>query len=151
MPEYKSWVDKGTAKIWGKPEYANRNYTVIKNALPEKMSTVLLNFAQPLIETVDMSDKLVAKSTIQMATFIWNYAVIKSGETSASLPDALITMVVNEVEKQQKNDPIFKSVIDDLLERKISLYPDNNRMISDFDISWSNNGASMHLTVFTPD
>ena len=61
----------------------------LKNALPQKMSEVLLDFAAPLLDAIDKSDKVVLESTIKTATFMWNYAVISSGQYPKILTKSL--------------------------------------------------------------
>ena len=123
----------------------------MKNALPQKMSEVLLDFAAPLLDTIDMRDKAVLEPTIQIAIFIWNYAVIVSGQYPKTLTKGMVGQVKALVENRRSNDPVFRTLLAVLLERKKSLYPDNNRMIVDFNVSWDKKGENMHLTVFSPD
>ena len=151
MQEFKTWLDKGTDKILNKPEYANKKFKIVKNALPKKMSEVLLDFAAPLLESIDMSDRLAIKSAIQMAVFIWNYSVIESGCQPDRLSGTTVKSVKQLVEKRFRSDPIGRVVLDTLLERKKTLYSENNRMIIDFDMSWDKRGENMHLTIFSPD
>ena len=150
MKKFESWLDKGTEKILGKPEYANKKFKIMNNALPQKMSEVLLDFAAPLLDAIDKSDKVVLESTIKMATFMWNYAVISSGQYPKILTKSLVNQVKTTVENQIGNDPIFRTFLAILMERKKSLYPDNNRMIVDFNVNWDRNGDTFHLTVLSP-
>ena len=122
----------------------------LKNALPQKMSEVLLDFAAPLLDAIDKSDKAVLESTIKTATFMWNYAVISSGQYPKILTKSLVSQVKATVENQFGNDPIFRTFLAILMERKKSLYPDNNRMIVDFNVNWDRNGDTFHLTVLSP-
>ena len=151
MIDFKSWLDKGTEKILSKPEYANKKFAIMKNALPQKMSEVLLDFAAPLLDTINMSDKAVLESTIQTAVFIWNYAIIKGGHYPKTLTKRMADQIKTLVEKQLSCDPDFRMLFTILLDRKKSLYPDNNRMIVDFNISWDKKDETMHLTVLSPD
>jgi hypothetical protein len=125
--------------------------TIMKNALPQKMSEVLLDFAKPLLESIDMSDERVLEPALQMAVFIWNYAVIKSGHSPKTLGDGFTREIKRTVKARRSSDPIFRTVLETLLERKKSLYPNNNRMIADFNIRWDNIGKDMKLTVICPD
>ena len=151
MLKFRSWLDNGTDKILRKPEYANKEPKIIKNALPQKMSEVLLDFAAPLLESIDMSDRFVLKSAIQTDIFIWNYSIIDSGFQPKTLTGNTADSVKNMVEKQFCRDPMTRIMIATLLERKKTLYPDNNRMIVDFDMSWDKKGENMHLTILSPD
>ena len=151
MKKFKSWVDMGTEEILKKPEYTGKKFQVIKNALPLKMSGVLLDFAAPLLDAIDMRDRTILESTIKAAVIIWNYAIMKSGQYPKILPHVLVKHVKKSLEHQFSMEPDFEILTNTLLERKKSLYPDNNRMIVDFNISWDKNGENMHLTVLSPE
>jgi len=151
MREHRTWLDKGTDKILKKPEYANKNFKMVKNALPQKMSEILLDFAAPFLESIDMSNRIALKSAVKMAVFIWNYSIIDSGCQPKNIDDSTVNSVKQLVKKQLYNDPIGRVVITTLLERKKVLYPDNNRMIMDFDVSWDKTGENVHLTILSPD
>ena len=45
MGNKNKWLDAGIERMTKKHAYEKANTTILKNALPEKMSAVLLNFA----------------------------------------------------------------------------------------------------------
>ena len=55
MGNKNKWLDAGIERMTKKPAYAKANTTILKNALPEKMSAVLLNFAKPLLDEIDIN------------------------------------------------------------------------------------------------
>ncbi|MDR2571092.1 MAG: hypothetical protein LBD23_12515 [Oscillospiraceae bacterium] len=48
-------------------------------------------------------------------------------------------------------EPIGERVMLELLNRKKALYPDNYKIIGDFDINWNKPKTEFHLTVLTTD
>jgi len=149
MKKPKTWLDKGTEKILKKPEYANKKLNLVQNGLPYKMSEVLLDFALPLTEYIDKSDRRAFRSAIQTAIYIWNYAIIDSGRQWKTIKDSTADGVKSLVNELFNTSAVGIVVMTTLLERKKSLYPDINTMIPDFDLSWDKKGEYMHLTVFS--
>jgi hypothetical protein len=98
-----------------------------------------------------MSDRRACRDAVEMAAFYWNYIIIDSGNQPKTLGCNLVDSVKQLVEKQLCSDPLFRVMLSILSESKKSLYPDNNRMIADFNLSWDEKGETMHLTVMSPD
>ena len=144
MPKNKTWLDNAVERIASKPEYAGK--TILKNALPQKMSGVLLDFAKPLLDGIDMSDRLALESAIRMAATVWNYSVVMDKPTGG------LTGRINKKSLEARVAKAFsgnigQSVLKTLLDRKKALYPDNLHGIADFEVKWNPSGSQFHLTV----
>jgi hypothetical protein len=151
MGNKNNWLDAGIERMTKKPAYAKANTTILKNALPEKISAVLLNFAKPLLDTVDLTDDAVTKSTIMMAVTIWNYSIIIDGKAPKGIVDTALQTSIKTAVKSACQGPIGERVLFELLNRKKALYPDNYKIIGDFDINWNKSKTEFHLTVLTTD
>ena len=127
-----------------KPEYAGK--TILKNALPQKMSGVLLDFAKPLLDGIDMSDQFVLESALRMAVTVWNYSVAVD-KPSGGLADRLNKKSMEVMVAKAFSGNIGENVLKTLLDRKKALYPDNMYGIADFEVKWNPDGSQFHLTV----
>ena len=145
------WLDAGIERMMKNPSYKKANTTILKNALPEKMSAVLLDFAKPLLDEVDLTDDAVLKSTIMMAMTIWNYSIVIDGKAPKGIFDAEMQTSIKAAVKNACQGPIGERVLLELLNRKKALYPDNYRIIGDFDINWNMSKTEFHLTILTTD
>jgi len=109
----------------------------------EKMSEVILDFAQPLL---DMSDNDEAtQKAIDFAIIAWNFAIIKerSGEKA-------IEEIMRKTAKPGTDETTmerYRPYFDMLFRRKRELFPDNQRMIMDYEFSESRD--KFHLNVIS--
>jgi len=88
----------------------------------EKMSVVLQNFADPLLETAETEEDL--RRAFLMAMVAWNYTLLD--DVSRGEPDAERAKFLS--------DPVVREVFEFLIARKQQLYPDNRRAILDFEL-----------------
>ena len=146
MPNKKSWLDSGIESITRNPAYEGK--IIVKNALPQKMSGVLLDFAKPLLDSFDQNDRIALKSAIQMSITVWNYSIV-IGRENPSFADRINKKALKSMIARAFSGDIGESVLSALLERKQSRYPENNRMIADFNIEWDDSQNSYHLTVMS--
>jgi len=148
MPQKKSWLDRGIESIAQNPAYNGK--IIVKNALPQKMSEVLIDFAKPLLDAIDQLDRKALKAAFQMAITVWNYSiVIDRNNPSESFADRLNRKTLKAMVARAFSGDIGEGVLNALMERKQSLYPDNNRLIGDFDIKWEDGQDIFHLTVMS--
>ena len=148
MPKTKTWLDKGVENITRKPGYAEK--IILKNMLPQKMSEVLLDFAKPLLDSIDLLNRLALESTLQMAIVVWNYSIMID-KPSGNPVDAAEKKSMEAMMTKAFGGPIGESVLKTLLDRKRSLYPDNKHSITDFDIKWDDCAGSYHIVVMSTD
>ncbi|MBW0000313.1 MAG: hypothetical protein JO015_14525 [Verrucomicrobia bacterium] len=88
----------------------------------EKMSEVLLRFADPILDRSAPLEEI--RATLLFAMTIWNYALLPAEARSES--KGLLREVIS--------DPWVSSVVQRLLERKAQLFADNQRMFYDLEV-----------------
>ncbi|MHC4678787.1 MAG: hypothetical protein ACYTEK_08820 [Planctomycetota bacterium] len=108
----------------------NRFEPILLEPLPfiRKMSEVLLEFAEPLLEAFD--DDSHFRDVIAMAAFCWNLTLLQPNEREAA---------INDIVKQMAGRDAFKRVgvreaLRVLLDRKKALFADDNRLIVNYEI-----------------
>jgi hypothetical protein len=89
----------------------------------EKMSEVLLHFAEPILDRAAPLEEI--RATLFFAMTLWNYALLPTEERSES--KGLLREVMS--------DPWARSVAQRLLERKAQLFSDNERFFYDLEVS----------------
>ena len=65
---------KSIHKMLENPIYANK--LILKDMLPVKQSTVILDFAKPLLDKIDASKKVVLEKTLGTAIAVWNSCIV---------------------------------------------------------------------------
>ena len=151
MSTDKSSNGDGIKKIIQDPKFAGK--LILKDMLPIKMSTVLLDFAKPLLDKTDFSNKRAAEKTIQKAVEVWNYSIVldRVCANSGAEENRLYRLAMAAMIKNKLSFRISQSDYKSLLERKESLYPDYNHFIIEHNVRWSDGGNQMHLAVVTGD
>jgi len=93
-----------------------------------KMSEVLLDFAQPLLDTVD--DDIAFETAISFAAICWNASFLPEKEKHK-----MLLKIVDEI---GKSDALTRLEVEDcakmLLERKKDLFADDRRMILKYKV-----------------
>jgi hypothetical protein len=144
MAKKKTRLDKGIELLSKSGSLDGK--TILKNALPQKMSEVLLNFAAPLLDEIDVSDEKVLCATLKMATIVWNYAVAKD-KPAINSSDKRVFELLKLTVTQAFSDPVGKEVLRTLLDRKKLLYPELMLKIADFNLNRDDASGEFHLTV----
>ncbi len=104
----------------------------------EKMSEIILDLAKPLLEESEEFDwKLTA---LDLAIIAWNLSLA---------PEAEQQRLQREF-PQMFGDPETRELFDLLLERKAELYPDNQRVIVDYEIRPKGSGHALRI-ISTPE
>jgi hypothetical protein len=89
----------------------------------EKMSEVLLKFAEPILDTLDSSAPLdEIRAALEFAMTIWNYSLLPAQTRSKGLPEVIMS------------DPWLKSAAEVLLERKAQLFAANRRVLYGLEV-----------------
>lgn len=148
MPKKKPWLDDAVERIASRPEYSGK--TILKSALPNKMSETLLDFAKPLLDGIDMTDRLALDSALRMAVTVWNYSILMD-KPSQGLAGSLEKESFEGMITKAFSGVIGESVLKTLLNRKQTLYPDNPLGITDFEIKWKSDGSAFRLVVMATD
>ena len=112
---------------------------IVNPAGTEKMSEVILRFAEPLKD----EDGMVPKALLEIAIIIWNASFMPKEMQRKALED-----VVNVIPKEnlEARHEMF-SMVNMLLERKQRYYSQNKRLIMDYHITES--AHSIYLDVMS--
>lgn len=102
-----------------------------------KMSEVLLDFAEPLLDTIDDDDDF--KAAISFAALCWNCSFLPANKQRKQL-----NAIVDEL---GKSDPLMRLEVQDqirmLLERKKTVFAEDRRMIANFEIVEERDGPCL--------
>lgn len=119
-----STLDKGLESMLAKNP-ALKGKTVLRNALPIKMSEVLLEYAQPLLDGVG-ENKTEFVNALKMAMVVWNYEIMTE--------EGKVTDEMRMLFEYGLMDKDSKEIISILQERKKKLFPDIKHTIADFKL-----------------
>ena len=103
----------------------------------EKMSDVLLRFAEPILDQVEPLDE--KKATLLFAITAWNYCLISSEE------QAHMRWELRHIFNNAHNRADFEM----LIQRKTELYPRNRRLFMGLEVAES--AAGLHVNVVSTD
>ena len=134
------------------PIYAGKY--IMKNMLPVKMSAVILDFAKPLLDKTDLTNKSAAEKTVKKAVEIWNNFIVMekvSADAGEAWGKMFKSVLAESVRTQRLSFRINKADFYELLKRKETLYPENKYFVLEHNVRWSDEDSQMHLTVFTND
>jgi len=112
---------------------------VLKNPKGEiKMSEVLENFVEPYLAEARGPEQ--QQMLFKMAVIAWNSAIMPETERQSALNNLLKMMKVKKSDRQE-----VEGLLDELVVRKLELFPDNHRYIVDFQLDDA--GDQFHLSV----
>ncbi|GAG39638.1 unnamed protein product, partial [marine sediment metagenome] len=104
-----------------------------------KISDRLAEVARPLLD--DAEGEEAERKSIALAAFGWNLAVLPEEEREKELSEIAGKLALD--------DPADRSILRDILVRMIarknSLFPDDNRLIASYDLSYRD--GNLHLLV----
>ena len=105
-----------------------------------KMSEIILDFAQPLLEHAP--DDEGYKSALSIAILTWNLTLLPEKEKKKTEKK-----MINELGQTLSGKKILKNVIQELTKRKIEPFSHINRMITDYHLDCT--GDSYHFNVIS--
>lgn len=112
-----------------------------QNELPIKMSEVILELADELLEMANT--KRQYQSVIAIAALAWNLATFEDDTQNQHMLESFLTENVHD--EQHKKDTL--DIITALIKKKNRLFPDINRIIIDFQLV--GNKRNFHLNVIS--
>ena len=111
--------------------------------LEGKMSEVLLDFAEPMLESIP--DSSYFDDAIAFAAVCWNLALMPSQEQQMHLNETVDAMAGSDLFKRHG----IEQNIQMLLDRKKAFFADNKRVIVDYEIVQEETGPRL-LVVSAP-
>lgn len=122
-------------------EIADSFTDIVKNPQGEiKMSEVLEEFVEPyLLEAIGLNKR---KMLFEIAIIAWNLAIMSEEQRKSALEELIGDILKNQktIAKQDLN-----SILNEMVSRKLQLFPTNRRYIVDFQLE--DIGNQFHLSV----
>ncbi|MEM9266665.1 MAG: hypothetical protein AAGA46_14185 [Cyanobacteria bacterium P01_F01_bin.13] len=128
-------------KTFQQKEIANSFTGIVKNPQGEvKMSDVLEDFAEPYLLEANSFEQ--QQMVYEMAILAWNLAIIPEHQRQSAL-DELFKDLMKGKPATAKRD--LNNLMDEMVGRKLALFPNNRRYILDFQLEDA--GDQLHLSV----
>ena|GEM_PF-4669259 len=112
-------------------------HELIRDSTLEKMSDILLEYAKPFMDTVESDNKEEYENAIRISMMLWNCAIMQEGAKSRK--------EIMKMLKPAMPDAESKSVVKYMLERKRQMYPDNRRMMINYELSETADGFHLYV------
>ena len=120
-------------------ETSNYKQKFIRDNNIEKMSDIIVDYAEPFIKALKTETRKEYEKAIMLAMTYWNCSIMKEFSKVSQ----------KEIEKRLKPitpDLEAKSIMNYMLERKRQMYPDNKRIIINYELTELKEGG-FHLSV----
>jgi hypothetical protein len=114
-------------------------HKVIRDRTLEKMSDILLEYGKPLLDTITSDSKAEYEKAITILITLWNCSIMQGGPKGRRGIEKMLKPVMPDAES--------KSVVRYMLDRKLQLYSDNKRFITNYELSETPDG--FHLVVMS--
>jgi len=114
-----------------------KKHELIRDGSLEKMSDILLEYGIPLLDAIDSEDKKEYEKAIMMSIMLWNCAIMQEGPKGKKGIEKMLKPMMPDAES--------KSVVRYMLVRKHEMFPQNKRMIMNYELTETADG--FHLTV----
>ena len=110
---------------------------LLRDSSLEKMSDVLLEYAKPFLDLIDPGNKQEYEKAIQISMLFWNCAILQNDHKSRKEMMKMLKTIMPDAES--------RGIADYMIERKQQMYPDNKRIIANYELSETAGGY--HLSV----
>ena len=154
LPDYvreKNMVDESIQKMEHRlVKTTGESYKIIRDETLASMSEILLDFAEPIVNAVDMDDRDAYENAIKMSIVFWNAStMIEMSRTSRKgiIRKLLDALMVHKLLKPFTRNAESNEISLFMLGRKQQLYPNVNRLIMDYELIDTVDGY--HITVAT--
>jgi hypothetical protein len=119
-------------------EMSGIDHEIIRDSTLEKMSDVLVDYAKPFLDTIDTDNKEEYEKVIMMAIIFWNRAITEGTIKGHKKIKELLKPIMSGAKSRK--------VVRYMLERKRQMYPDNKRVILNYELTEVPDGG-FHLSV----
>jgi len=116
----------------------NKYQEVVSDENLEKMSEILQEYAKPFLDTVDINDKAAYEKVIKISMIFWNCAIMEESPGMRKELKKMLRPVMPDAES--------RSVVNYMIERKRQMYPDNKRLMMNYELV-DLPGGGFYLTV----
>ena len=104
-----------------------KDQKVVRDERLEKMSDILLDYGKPIIGTIGSSDKAEYENAIKICMVFWNCAIMEESPKMRKELKKMLRPVMPDAES--------KSVVEYMLERKRQMYPNNKRLMMNYELA----------------
>jgi hypothetical protein len=119
-------------------EMSGIDHEIIRDSTLEKMSDILLDYAEPFLDVIDIDNNAEYEKIIMIAIAFWNCSIMEDSPKSRKKIRKLLEPIMPDDES--------RSVVQYMLERKQKMYPNNKRMILNYELT-ETPGGGFHLSV----
>jgi hypothetical protein len=109
--------------LFGRPEHVSPNHT-------RKISEVLTDFVHENLPASFINEDM--EGAIELAAVVWNIGLLDKESQGAAL------MAITQ--KMGRNDPVFNSELNRMLQARLTKYGDDRRNIQDFKLEEDKHG-----------
>jgi len=114
-------------------------HKIFKGLSDEKMSEILMEYGKPFIDIINTENREEYEKSIKISMMLWNCAIMYD------LGDKRDRKKVMKMLKPVLTDAESEGVFSYMVERKREMFPDNKRLILNYEITETSSG--FHLTV----
>jgi len=114
-----------------------KEHELIRDSNLEKMSDALLKYGEPLLDTIEPGNKTEYEKAIMMSIMLWNCAIMRESPKGRKGTEKKLRPMMPDAES--------KKVVKHMLDRKQEMFPDNKRMILNYELTEMSDG--FHLAV----
>ena len=133
-------TDKTIARMQAElSEQHGIEHRIVRDRTLEKMSDILLEYGKPFLDIIDTDNKSEFEKSIKISMILWNCAILH--ETGGAKERRKIEKMLKPVLPDAESKGVFKYMV----ERKRQMYPDNKRIILNYEISETPSG--FHLSI----
>ncbi len=117
----------------------------IDAAAPGKLSTAVLEYADPLIESAQGDDEI--HKAISIAVLSWNLSLLPKAEARAELQQ-LVASAVDSADGGLDRDLL--AIFEMMYSRRQSLFADDHRPVLNYEITVTDNSYHLEVTSVVP-
>ena len=136
LPKYRSQHSNNTSiekKIKESKIFENKDFTLVSN-YSEKMSEILLDFAELTLNGVDDDDLTAMDNAIGFSAAVWNLSIMPKSEQKEALDEIIET--TTHVNPEMIGN--VETAIEMLLDRKKKHFDNNKRFIITYEFGMKN-------------
>ena len=114
-------------------------HEMVRDSSLEKMSDILLEYGKPFMDLVQTGSKADYEKSIKISMMLWNCSIMQE------LKGFKGSKKIEKMLKPLMPDAESKEMVKYMLERKRQMFPDNNRIILNYELAEAPDG--FHLSV----
>ena len=118
-------------------------HKLVRDSSLEKMSEILLEYAKPFMDTIELDNKKEYEKAVILAMTLWNCSIMEEDPKNRKAAKEMLKPLMRDAES--------KSVMNYMLERKRQMYPNNKRMIMNYELTETPDGFNLSVASLLSD